>query len=168
MPINNDILMQIRDELRGIKEALQSQPDPINKMVPVDEEEFVKSMNTDRPVRLMLGYADSNEPELLVEVDASYNPTSFDFYVVNGDWYGSVKDTTLTINMPSWCDGDEENTTREGVYIMSSNQDRLRGDYQTVFKKFDDPTYIAPPNGKWEWTDDRTPDQEFWDDDIPF
>lgn len=46
--------------------------------------------------------------------------------------------------------------------ILSSDQDRLRGDYQTVFDNFDDPDYVAPnPELNATYYSDM-------DDDIPF
>ena len=48
-------------------------------------------------MRLMLG-DDVGNPTLLVNVLREQDVNKFDFYVVNGDWYGSYTNGNITIN----------------------------------------------------------------------
>lgn len=109
-------------------------------------------------MRLMLG---NTEPSLLVNVEQEYSDDHFDFYVVNGAWYGTYYNGYVTVrNCPS---GDYSSLDK--VEILCNNQDRLRSvphyEYQEVFDNFINPDYVAPKP------------KEFvapasWDDDIPF
>lgn len=104
-------------------------------------------------IRLMLGHV---EPSLLVEVNSDYNPTNFNFFVVNGYWYGSFDCGQVRVN-DRYNDEVVANCT-----ILSSDQDRLRGDYNDVFDNFHDVNYRAPtPESRNYSFDDM-------DDDIPF
>jgi len=109
-------------------------------------------------MRLMLG---GTVPDLLVDllVDTpnSSDLTNFDFYVVNGAWYGKYNNGFISIfGAPS---GDFSST--EKVNILCSNQDRLRGDYNDVFCNFSDINYVAPII-EYKTNFDK------WDDDIAF
>jgi hypothetical protein len=88
-------------------------------------------------MRLMLGVGE--KPELLVKVERGVPPGEFEFWVVNGAWHGTYINGYITIQHP-WnpCSSLDK---RE---ILSDNQDRLRGDYDTVFYNFDNPDYVAP------------------------
>lgn len=111
-------------------------------------------------MRLMLGY--NNKPSLLVDVKEDYDPTHFDFWVVNGAWEGTYYNGYVTVKKcPT---GDYSSLDK--VEILCDNPDRLRssyihGGYQEVFNNFDNPNYVAPKVEKY-----YTP---VWaDDDIPF
>jgi hypothetical protein len=101
-------------------------------------------------MRLMLGR--NNQPELLIEVSDQRSPADFDFYVVNGAWEGKFTDGVVTVL--------KYGTVHEGVEVLTDNQDRLRGNYQTVFDNFDNPDYVAPKS--------TFEIPESWEDDIPF
>lgn len=105
-------------------------------------------------MRLMLGR--NNKPELLVSVTKyiDSDPHVFEFYVVNGAWKGRYERGTVVVFLNSKHEQSEVNN----VDIMCCNQDRLRGDYQTVFENYDNVNYCAP---KFEIPDS-------WKDDIPF
>lgn len=101
-------------------------------------------------------------PELLVTVDADYNPNYFDFRVVNGLWDGIFNRGYITI---LGCPGGDFSSL-DKTEILCSNQDRLRcsdwnGEYQIVFNNFDNPDYVAPEPKKFVVPAD-------WDDDIAF
>jgi hypothetical protein len=96
------------------------------------------------------------EPSLLVTVLHEYEPSYFKFYVVNGSWEGVFTDGHVTVHMPHGGDYSDLGTTE----ILCSNQDRLRGDYNTVFYNFDNPDYVAPKAEEVFFAD--------MDDDIPF
>lgn len=80
-------------------------------------------------MRLMLGTPD--QPSLLVDIEQEKSPTEFDFWVVNGAWHGTFTDGHITIWHP-----DRPWTKLDKTEILCNNQDRLRGDYQTVFDNF--------------------------------
>ena len=106
-------------------------------------------------MRLMLGH--KTTPELLVYVSVGYNPSKFDFYVINGCWNGVFTNGHITIlGCPS---GDH---TRIDVIleILCDNQDRLRGDYNDVFNNYSNVNYASPA--------DKIVDMIDMDDDIPF
>ena len=106
-------------------------------------------------MRLMLGTPD--HPSLLVELEQEKSPTEFDFWVVNGAWNGTFRNGHITVHdCPS---GDYSSLDRVG--ILSDNQDRLRGDYQTVFNNFSNPNYVSPRREKVTLPPE-------WDDDIAF
>jgi hypothetical protein len=108
----------------------------------------------------MLG--NNSTPSLLVEVQDNYNPKQFDFFVINGYWYGKFTAGHITVlDCPSGSFSDLGLTE-----IICDNQDRLRcesnSDYETVFSNFSNVNYIAPKqNLKKVSFDDM-------DDDIPF
>ena len=105
-------------------------------------------------MRLMLGI--QNIPGWLVSVDANFDPCDFDFEVINGRWEGHFYNGYVTVKgAPSG-----EFTSLVKKEIICDNQDRLRGDYETVFENFHDENYVAPAN-KYIPMDD-------FDDDIPF
>lgn len=125
-------------------------------------------------MRLMLGFNDSN-PDLLVEVDNDYNPSNFEFYVVNGAWRGKFANGTVMCVVPeshghlgtsAYTDNDIDEdgnliiSSVDNFRIICDNQDRLSGSYDTVFKNFHNPDYIAPNR--------RPVRSKSWDDDIPF
>ncbi len=98
-------------------------------------------------MRLMLGTI--GRPSLLVLVQQERSPTDFDFWVVNGCWDGIFNNGHVTIlGSPSGDFSDLEITE-----ILCSNQDRLRGGYQTVFDNFDNPDYVAPQPKKVKFDD---------------
>jgi hypothetical protein len=99
----------------------------------------------------MLGIDDS--PYLLVETDANFNRNHFDFWVVNGAWNGVFRDSRVYIER-------DKEPVDHVVTILTDNQDRLRGEYQTVFNNFGDENYVAP---KPIYTA-----EDFEDDDIAF
>lgn len=106
-------------------------------------------------MRLMLGTPD--QPSLLVELEQEKSPTEFDFWVVNGAWPGTFYNGYTTVHdCPS---GDF--SSLEKIEVLSDSQDRLRGNYQTVFDNFDNPDYVAPCRK----TATLPPE---WDDDIAF
>lgn len=88
-------------------------------------------------MRLMLGTSDC--PSLLVELEQEKSPTEFDFWVVNGAWLGTFTDGYVTVWHP-----DRPWTNLDKTEILCNNQDRLRGNYQTVFDNFGNPDYVAP------------------------
>ena len=98
--------------------------------------------------RLMLGH--DQTPILLVEVTKSYSDTHFEFDVVNGAWPGTYQDGLVTVT---------HTQETHPCEIICRDQNRLRGDYQTVLENFNDPSYVAPP----DYFQD-----ELEDDDIPF
>lgn len=105
-------------------------------------------------MRLMLGR--NNTPSLLVSVDSDFNIDKFDFRVVNGAWDGTYTNGYITTKgCPS-----SDFTSLDKMTILCSNQDRLRGDYNTVFGNFDNPNYVAP---QYKYTP-----EDIVDDDIPF
>jgi hypothetical protein len=105
-------------------------------------------------MRLMLGTKD--RPSLLIELEQEMSPTHFDFWVVNGAWYGVFTNGYITI---LGCPGGDY-TSLEKTEILCDNQDRLRGDYDTVFANFDNVDYVAPVPKRVVFDD--------MDDDIPF
>ena len=105
-------------------------------------------------MRLMLGTVE--RPSLLVDIEQEKSPTEFDFWVVNGAWYGTYTNGHITVWDPptdSWSKLDIDE-------ILCDNQDRLRGDYQDVFDNFHNPNYVAPKREPVVFHD--------MDDDIPF
>ena len=104
-------------------------------------------------MRLMLGTKDA--PSLLVEIEQEKSPTHFDFWVVNGAWHGSFYNGYVTVHHP-W----NPHSSLDKTDILCNNQDRLRGDYQTVFDNFGNPDYVAPKLEVVRFDD--------MDDDIPF
>lgn len=105
-------------------------------------------------MRLMLGTKE--RPSLLVDIEQEHSPTHFEFWVVNGAWNGTFYNGHVTVWHP-----DHPWTDLDFTEILSDNQDRLRGDYQTVFDTFRDPNYIASVPKKVELPAE-------WEDDIPF
>jgi hypothetical protein len=110
-------------------------------------------------MRLMLGKQGC--PELLVEVDEKHTHNwvshrrHFAFWVVNGAWKGTFTDGVVEVFTPY----SKEASLVSGVEVLTDNQDRLRGDYQTVFENFDNPDYVAPHYPSFKTRDH---------DDIPF
>jgi len=88
-------------------------------------------------MRLMLGTLD--RPTLLVEVIQQAAPQKFDFEVINGNWPGAYTNGYITVWHP-----DAAFTHLDKIEILTDNQDRLRGAYQTVFDNWNNPDYIAP------------------------
>lgn len=106
-------------------------------------------------MRLMLGTP--NNPTLLVMVTESRSQNDFDFWVVNGGWDGTYNPNgCITVHQPG-----EPWTDLDSIEILCDNQDRLRGDYNTVFCNFDNPDYVAPKPKE-------LPAMVWQDDDIPF
>ena len=101
--------------------------------------------------RLMLG---GPAVWLLVVVADNYDPENFKFSVVNGLWTGEVISGKLH--------ADRFPEDKHEVKILTDNQDRLRGYYETVFRNFHNPDYVAPVPcpAKVDFSD--------MDDDIPF
>jgi hypothetical protein len=96
------------------------------------------------------------QPSLLVDIEQEKSPIEFDFWVVNGAWYGTYTDGHITVWDPptgSWSKLDI-------AEILCDNQDRLQGDYQEVFNNFHNPDYVAPRREPVVFHD--------MDDDIPF
>ena len=118
-------------------------------------------------MRLMLGT--ENDPSLLVRAYIEYGDyNSFDFYVINGAWYGHYTNGFISIAYEEtkrsayYMDyAPDPWTTLDKVEIICKDQDRLRGDYRDVFANFDNPNYVAPPAKVIETNFDD-------DDDIPF
>lgn len=108
-------------------------------------------------MRLMLGYG--QRPSILVDAKdmSSDNMSEFDFWAVNGCWRGRFQNGFITVYGPPGGDFSSLDKTD----ILTTNQDRLRGDYETVFANFHNPNYVGP-NPKA-----MTIPPE-WDDDIPF
>jgi hypothetical protein len=80
-------------------------------------------------MRLMLGiHGAIGVPSLLVDVSPSYIPTDFEFDVINGNWIGRFKDGKIWV--------EHTNKWYDNYQILSADQDRLRGDYNTVFNNF--------------------------------
>lgn len=107
-------------------------------------------------MRLMLGHTGLGQPSLLVDVMSDYDPSNFNFFVVNGLWYGSFHDGDIRVN-------DKYNhDVVANCEILCSDQDRLRGNYNDVFNNFHNVNYCAPvPATRPVAFDDM-------DDDIPF
>ena len=101
----------------------------------------------------MLGSTDC--PSLLIELEQEKSPTEFEFWVVNGAWYGTFTNGHITVWHP-----DRPWTELSKTEILCDNQDRLRGNYQEVFNNFDNPDYVAPRREVVRFDD--------MDDDIPF
>lgn len=117
-------------------------------------------------MRLMLGT--EGNPGLLVQAYLEYGDyNSFDFYVINGAWYGHYTNGFISINYEEtrrsahYLGGPDAWTKLDKVDILCRDQDRLRGDYRDVFDNFDNPDYVAPLAKvvKSDYIDD---------DDIPF
>lgn len=105
-------------------------------------------------MRAMIGL--DNNPDLLVDIQQEYADNYFDFCVVNGCWEGTFFNGNISVyGCPS---GDY---SIMGEYkVISTDMNRLRGDYQTVFDNWHNPNYVAPtPQIKMPVS---------WDDDIPF
>jgi hypothetical protein len=102
----------------------------------------------------MLGTKD--RPSLLVNVGQELSPESFDFWVVNGAWKGVFKNGYIAVLD---CLGGDFSSL-DKVEVLCDNQDRLRGDYQSVFDNFDNPDYVAPKPKRVV--------VNAWDDDIAF
>lgn len=102
----------------------------------------------------MLG--DDIHPSLLVETKSG-NLDEFEFYVVNGAWYGSFKDGRLTVKCPfgDFC-------SLESIKIICDDQSRLGGHYQDVFNNFDNPDWKSPVVKRTVFLDMNV------DDGIPF
>lgn len=95
-------------------------------------------------------------PSLLVNIEQEKSPTEFDFWVVNGAWYGTYTNGHITVWDPpsgSWSSLMKDE-------ILCDNQDRLRGDYNDVFDNFDNVDYVALKPKVVVFYD--------MDDDIPF
>ena len=107
-------------------------------------------------MRLMLGTKDS--PSLLVYADNDYDPTNFEFEVINGAWSGKYTNGYITV-FGAPCG---EYSSLAKLEIICDNQDRLRGDYNEVFANFDNPEYVAP--NEFVYTLGESED----DNDIPF
>jgi hypothetical protein len=109
----------------------------------------------------MLG--DKNGPSLLVTVDDNYDPKKFEFTVINGAWDGVFTNGHITILGAPGGDWSDLDITE----ILTDNQDRLRcdftefGSYNTVFRNFHNPNYVAPKPKKVDYP-------AMWDDNIPF
>lgn len=86
--------------------------------------------------RLMLGVNET--PVFLVEVADSYNPLRFSFSVVNGCWKGYFNKGEITVIEPK-----ADVVSNDRLEIICTNQDRLRGDYSSVFKNFSNKDHIA-------------------------
>lgn len=104
-------------------------------------------------MRLMIG--DENEPRILVEVENWYDPRVFKFWVVNGAWYGTFDNGKVRVE-GKYGDGPVTYTAK----ILCDDQNRLRGDYQTVFNNFSKVDYEAPRLKRVDISD--------LDDDTPF
>ena len=107
--------------------------------------DWVKSM------RLMIGCEE--RPTLLVGVDTNYDPNDFDFYVINGNWDGPYHNGFISVFE---CPGGDF-TSLEKCQILTDNQHRLRGDYQTVFREFTNVNYVAPFRTVIKIDDDDVP-----------
>ena len=105
-----------------------------------------------KSMRLMIGCEE--QPVLLVDVDTNYDPNDFDFYVINGNWDGHYHNGFISVFE---CPGGDF-TLLEKYKILTDNQHRLRGNYQTVFREFENVSYVAPFH----------PVIEIDDDDVPF
>jgi len=101
----------------------------------------------------MLGTPGS--PSLLVDIEQEYNPTHFDFWVVNGAWKGTYTNGHVTVW--HWEPWSELSKTE----ILCDSPDRLRGGYQEVFDNFNNLDYVAPAPKQLILPED-------WDDDIAF
>jgi hypothetical protein len=102
----------------------------------------------------MLGSTDC--PNLLIELEQEKSPAEFEFWVVNGAWYGTFTNGHITV----WDCPAGDFSSLEKIEVLTDNQDRLRGNYQDVFDNFVNTDYVAPKPKKVE---------SFWgDDDIPF
>lgn len=102
----------------------------------------------------------NEEPTLLVAVqnlknNSDFNPNNFKFLVINGCWEGEFKNGFISVLGAPLGDFSSLKT----LEILTDNQDRLRGDYQTVFSNFNNPSYVAPLPKEYPAS---------WDDDIPF
>ncbi len=106
-------------------------------------------------MRLMLGTPD--QPSLLIELEQEKSPTEFDFWVVNGAWRGTFTNGYITV----WDAPGGDFSSLEKTEVLTDDQDRLRGDYQTVFDNFHNPDYVAPKPEKFVVP-------AGWDDDIAF
>jgi hypothetical protein len=100
-------------------------------------------------------------PSLLVTVEDNFDPSKFEFRVINGAWDGVLTNGHVTVlGIPGGGDYSDLDIT----HILTEEQDRLRGnsswDYQTVFDNFNNPAYVGPV-----WA---TPHWEDMDDDIAF
>ena len=105
-------------------------------------------------MRLMLGTKDN--PSLLVNVEQEHSSTHFEFWVVNGCWRGVFTNGYITIlGCPSG-----NFSSLEKSEIICDNQDRLRGEYNTVFENFYNIDYVSPVPKHIVFDD--------MDDDIPF
>lgn len=107
-------------------------------------------------MRYMLG-KDYDQPSILVEVEKEVKD-GFHFWVVNGAWTGKYTYTNLEEGS-IFIDYTKESV--ENVFVLSTNQDRLRGDYQDVFDNWENESYVAPIPKVVQLPDD-------WDDDIAF
>ena len=108
--------------------------------------------------RVMLGR--DGKPDLLVEAESStFQTGSFDFEVVSGYWKGHFHQNGMISIFG--CPGGAWSTFDDApLVVLTTNQDRLRGQYMDVFENFDDPKYTAPQ--------EPTHGYDFFDDDIPF
>lgn len=105
-------------------------------------------------MRAMIGV--NNVPNLLVDIEQEYALDHFDFWVVNGAWHWTFFKGNVSIY---GCPGGDY-TSLGSWEVLSTDMNRLRGDYQTVFDYWNNPNYVAPAAEYAVPTD--------WDDDIPF
>tara|TARA_R110000772_G_C13248923_1_gene434372 strand:+ start:49 stop:513 length:465 start_codon:yes stop_codon:yes gene_type:complete len=106
-------------------------------------------------IRLMLGI--DGQPHLLVEVTKwIVGRIRFNFFVLNGIWSGEFDNGSMIVDY----ENGNKAEPRLGYTIICDDQDRLRGEYQSVFDNYGNSSYIAPP--KIPRVDD------YFDDDIPF
>lgn len=85
----------------------------------------------------------NGRPSLLVSVTDDYNPTCFEFYVINGNWTGRFTNGHITI-LYAPCGAY---SSLNPATITCDNQDRLRAErfeYKIVFENYDNINYIAP------------------------
>lgn len=93
---------------------------------------------------IMLGV--NNEPILLVRVNEGFDPNNFDFYVNNGAWEGTFNGGDVAVHGCA-------TPAVTNVSILSQNQDRLRGNYQTVFDNWENVDYKSPSYDSLEYDD---------------
>jgi len=126
-----------------------------------------------RDILLMLG-DDEAKPSLLVTVKPGYNPTNFEFWVVNGVWKGKLADGILY----TYDHGVLIGSHQSDLKIICDNQDRLRGDYNDVFANFANVNYVGKRDifgeslrarmGIGSDNVDISPCEDEFDDQIPF
>ena len=91
------------------------------------EEPYKKDIVGDAGQFVLLGT--NGDPQLLAEIVSMIDPDQFRFFVINGKWYGTYNNGTMTVNYT------KKSTT--GWEILSEDQTLFNGgDYNRAFERY--------------------------------